>query len=263
MKPKKTKQVADCPEPAGRVFRLTYANVRPDDDPKLFQCRDAMAFCELNAAFARLGHDYATSIYFYPDDDRGLDVLPKFQPTDTLVLTTRPPLHDRRGVIRPRKKIFSANTDLEDVLFDTLGVYIEYCTRKHVQLTKHGTSLLTVKDPDQWTHIEVYEYCGAWIQRHFHGPEAIKPPTNRHSTIAFFLRADGLPKIDCNFVASFGMDGYGTLIWNRYIRRHHPDWLTSPRFVMAELVYRKDIPEKPITPEFADDPSFVEVRLLT
>ena len=32
---------------------------------------------------------------------------------------------------------------------------------------------------------------------------------------------------------------------------------------MAELVFKKPVPEKAITPEFADDPEMVEVRLLT
>ena len=223
-----------------------------------------MAFCELNAELSRVGYDYATTIYLYPDDDRPLSDFPALQASDLLVLTTRPPLHDQVGIIPPHRKVIrAAKTELEAVLFEELSKYFEFCTRKHVQLTKHAVSRLRVEQPSKWAHVELYEYSGAEIQKHYVGPEPLKPEPDRHSTIAFFLRANRLPKINCDFVASFGMDGYGTLIWNRLIRVCYPEWLESPRFVMAELIYRKAIPPKPITPEFVDDGGSVEVRLLT
>jgi hypothetical protein len=81
--------------------------------------------------------------------------------------------------------------------------------------------------------------------------------------VASFLHTNHLPSVGCSFVASFGMDGYGTLVWNRIIRQRFSDWLKSPRFTIAELVYKKPIPAKPLSTEFADDESFVEVCLLT
>ena len=90
--PKSSAVGVQCPRPVGRTFRLTYSNGRPDDDAKLFRCRDAMAFCELNAELSRVGYDYATTIYLYPDDDRPLSDFPALQASDLLVLTTRPPL---------------------------------------------------------------------------------------------------------------------------------------------------------------------------
>jgi hypothetical protein len=247
-----------------RVYRLTYSNGRPDDDPKLFRDRDAIAFCELNAELCRLGYSYGTTIYLYPDDDRKLLAFPAFRPSDLLVLTTRPPLHDQVGIVPPRRKVIrAAKTELEAILFEELANYFEFCTRKHVELTKHAVNRLKVEQPGKWRHVELYEYGPAIIQKHYLGPEPLKPQANRHSTIAFFLRANGLSKIGCDFLASFGMDGYSTLIWNRLIRTRFPEWLTSPRFVMAELIYKREIPPKPITPEFVDDGESVEVRLLT
>ncbi len=261
---KKTEVSRASATAGGRVFRLTYSNARPDDDPKLFQCRDAMAFCELSAALAKLRYEYESAIYFYPDDERRLAAFPSFGAGDMLVLTTRPPLHDRVGIIPPHRKVIrGAKTELEEVLFELLSQYFEYCTRKHLQLTRRGVGCLTVENPEKWGHVELYEYSGAEILKHYVGPEPVKPPSERHSTIAFFLRANQLPRINCDFVASFGMDGYGTLIWNRIIRRRYPEWLASPRFVMAELIYRKPIPSKPLTAEFVDNGDCVEVRLLT
>ena len=247
-----------------RYWRITYSNARPDDDPKLFKDRDAMAFCELAAGLPQMGYDYATTIHLYPDDERKLTEFPPFGRSDVLVLTTRPPLHDKVGIIPShRKVIHGAKTELEDVLFTELSKYVAYCTRKHVELSNYGAGCVKVAEPERWKHIELYEYSGAEILRHYVGPEPGKRVENHRSTIAFFLRANGIPGINCDFVASFGMDGNGTLIWNRLIRTRYPHWLASPRFVMAELIYKKQIPPKPLTPEFVDEGDYVEVRLLT
>src|SRR5258708_3227122 len=100
--------------------------------------------------------------------------------------------------------------------------------------------------------IGIKHRCGAKIMRHYFGPEPVKPKANRCSSIAFFLRTNHVPKLNCAFIASFGMDGYRTLIWNRIIRNKFPNWLSSPRFVMAELIFKdpvNPIPLKPLTPE--------------
>lgn len=262
-KPAPTSPTSPPPAARGRVFRLTYSNVRPEDHPELFKCRDGVAGFELAAALFEAGYRYGTTVYLYPDDDRKLTDFPAFQPSDILVLTTRPPLHDQAALIPSRKVIHAAKTELEAVLFAALGEYFEFCTRKHMVLTKRGADCLRVEQPQKWAHVELYEYCGAEILKHHVGPEVLKRLENRRSSIAFFFRANRLPRINCDFVASFGMDGFGTLIWNRIIRTRFPEWLTSPRFVMAELIYKQPFPDKPITPEFVDSGQYVEVRLLT
>jgi len=91
----------------------------------------------------------------------------------------------------------------------------------------------------------------------------VRPNTKHPYTAAYFLRVNSVPGLNCDLIASFGMDGYCTLIWNRIIRTRYPDWLASPRFVMASLTFKKPIPPKPITPDFADNEDHIEVRLLT
>lgn len=89
------------------------------------------------------------------------------------------------------------------------------------------------------------------------------------STVTFLVRVNGLagvddtPGVPCGFLASFGMDGYSTLIWNRVVRLQHPQWLTTPGFVMAELIFKQPIPRRPLTADFATDPAFIEVKILT
>jgi hypothetical protein len=249
----------------GRYHRLTYSNAPGDEVPKLFKGRDGIAFCEVTAPLPRLGYEFGTTIYLYPNDERPLSAFPRFQPTDLLVLPTRPPLDDAGGTLRRRRKIIrAARTELEAAIFKVVSRYFKYCSRKRVILSAYGASRLRVKDPQMWEDIEVYEYWnGAEIQRHWVGVESIKADSRRRSTIAFFLRVNRVPGLGCGLVVSFGMNGNGTLIWNRHVRRAHPEWLSEPGFVMAEIIFRKPIPERPVTPEVFDDDSLVEVRLLT
>jgi len=248
----------------GRFLRLTYSNAPADEDAKLFKGRDGIAFCELTTPLPRLGYEFGTTIYLYPNDERPLSAFPPLQPTDLLILPTRPPLDDSGGTMRRRRKIIrAAKTELEAALFKALGRYFKYCTRKRIILSPYGASRLRVKDPEFWEDIEVYEYCCAEIQIHHVGVEAVKADPKRKSTIAFFLRVNRVPGLGCDFLACFGMDGYGTLIWNRFVRCAHPEWLAKPGFVMAEIIFKKPIPARPVTPEVFDDESFIEVRLLT
>src|SRR5690349_9606109 len=120
-------------QPPGRAFRLTYSNVPPGDDPELFKCRDGIAFCELAAGLAGMGVSYGTTVFLYPHDARRLTEFPTFQPSDVLVMTTRPPLDDHEGIIAPhRKKIWPTRSELEEILGREFDRYFAYCTRKHV-----------------------------------------------------------------------------------------------------------------------------------
>ena len=107
----------------------------------------------------------------------------------------------------------------------------------------------------------------AHIQKHLALPKKEQRGTN--STVAFLFRADSLPGVDgtpglpCALLASFGMDGYSTLIWNTIVRLKYPHLVTQPGFVMAELIFKQPIPDSPLTPEFAADPAFLEVNILT
>jgi len=262
---------------ARRMFRITYANVEKDESPKLYRCRDGMAFDELSAALTPLGYAYATTIYFYPHDPRKLDEFPRFNSTDLLVLATRPPLDDPEGRddpkrFGPRKFILRNDSQLEKGLFKLVRRFIKFGTRKRLQLTTHAKKLLRPEVRPKMGYLEFYEnrgtghkYFGAQIQRHFVGPghEPARPDESRPSTVAFLIRTEQMPGTDCGLLVSFGMDGYSTLIWNRILRVRHPEWLRGPDFVMAELVFKKPVPEKPLTPEFADEEEMVEVRLLT
>jgi len=112
-----------------------------------------------------------------------------------------------------------------------------------------------------------HPYAEAHIQKHV--ASAQKPQGQHPSTVAFLVRVDSLPGVEdtpglpCGLLACFGMDGYSTLIWNRVVRLRYPQFLAQPGFLMAELVFKKPIPRRPLTPEFAGDLGYLEVKLLT
>jgi len=273
MKARKPSKPHESPPTHGRYHHLTYSTVGPEEIHKLFQGRDGAAFDELSATLPPLGYQYGTTIHFYPADKRPLAELPELSANDLLVLTTRPPLTDREALIPPRRIILGSENDLEKLIFKQLFEHISYCTRKHIKLTPAAQERL-LGDVSKWKSLEFFEHSGpthplgvALIQKHLALPKKVQRGTN--STVAFLFRAESLPGVDgspglpCALLASFGMDGYSTLIWNTIVRRRYPHLVTQPGFVMAELIFKQPIPDSPLTPEFAADPEFIEVKILT
>jgi len=269
---KPSRPIESQPAP-GRHFHLTYSSAAPDDVHKLFKVRDGAAFNELGATLVPLGYQYGTTIHFYPNDERCLSDLPELHANDLLVLTTRPPLTDREALHKARKIILSSENDLEKLIFNQLFQHISYCTRKHIHLTHASQDHLTA-DVTKWKSLEFYENSGAThplgvsiIKKHLDLPKKLQAGAN--STVAFLFRADSLPGVaktpglPCALLASFGMDGYSTLIWNTIVRYKYPHFVAKAGFVMAELVFKREFPANPLTPEFALDPDFVKVNILT
>ena len=256
-----------------RFFRLTYSNTGPEDEPKLFQGRDGIAFNEVGAGLTAHGYEYGTTIHFYADDERHLDEFPTLRETDLLVLPTRPPLTDREAFLPPKKIIRNSKNDLEKLIFKQLFKYFTHCTRTQLKLTPEAEACL-LGDVSKWQSLQFFEFSGvshpyaeAHIQRHV--ASAQKPQGKHPSTVAFLVRVNSLPGVEgtpglpCGLLACFGMDGYSTLLWNRIVRLRYPQLLTAPGFVMAELIFKKPIPRRPLTPEFATDSEHIEVNFLT
>ncbi len=270
----------------GRIFRATYCNAREEEELKLFKDRDAMAAYELTAHLSNhKGYHLGTSIQLYPSEQRDLTAFPAFRPNDIILLTTRPPLDDRMKVddgkaFPPKRKCYQrSGCELEDCIFRELGDYISYCNRKRLELTDKAFKLLKVQqgrhEPDMWKDLEFYEYCvtsiaEAGVLVHHMGKDSIKPDRKQPPyTVGFFLYLPCIRKVGCSLIVSFGMNGDATLMWNRIIRTRYSQWLEKPvggpRFVMAQVIFRKSVPINPLplTPEFADDEKAYEVRLLT
>ncbi len=178
---------------------------------------------------------------------------------DLLALTTRPPLDDARA--GHRRTIKRSHSDLEEAIFATLGRCFKLCARSHVQLSDEMAK-----------HLEGDAVAKASMKFHLHNDarlseymalEQLRPaevPSDKYLTIGFFIHLAKIQSFDCGMIASFGMGGTETLIWNRYVRNHprRELWLTRPVFLVAELDL-KNIPSRPSTLSFVDD---VPVRIL-
>ena len=70
-------------------------------------------------------------------------------------------------------------------------------------------------------------------------------------SLGFFLRTNAIPEYGCGLLASFGMGGRETLIWNRIVRTRFPEWVSRNAFIVAEMNLTT-IPANPMTLEFVD-----------
>jgi len=172
------------------------------------------------------------------------------KPQEILVLTTRAPLHDEQH--GDKKIVKRSHSDLEQAIFDSLSRYFKVCARSHVQLTedmarnlKGAAAAKAVMRFHQHKDARVVEYMALDQFR------PARVPEEDYITAAFFVHLGKIERYGCKVIASFGMGGIETLIWNRIVRNHprYTSWLTKPVFVMAELNL-KTIPSRPIALDF-------------
>lgn len=274
MKPRPPAAIRDLAPRPGRYFRLTYSNAAPDDEPKLFQGRDGIAFSELSAALPALGYQFGTTIHFYPDEETKLKDFPAFAPGDLLVLPTRPPPTDREALFPPRKIIRNSKNDLKKLIFKELFVHFAHCTRRHIKLTPEAKKTLK-RDADKWAFLEFFEHAGenhrvgqAHIrkyaatgrkpEKHQTPPPSSSwsaPPAWRAWTAPPASRAASWPA--SAWTAIPPSSGAASCATNS--RNGSPNRASS----WPSCGSSSPSPAAPLTPEFATDPAYVEVNVLT
>ena len=285
----KLEQSGGTRQPLPRLFWVTYSSTKPTvnskdrwQHPKFSHVRDGAAFNELShTAHLLSSYSYETFIHLYPAHRSRLNVFPQTTPRDLLVLATRPPLDDpaweawekssdqsKRSRVKP---IFPSECDFENIIFSELRKYFDTCARTGVKLSKQGVGCLKT-DADKWKEIEFDQFIHhgkhdlyGLVKRHVIRTGESKAPmsTEPPYTVGFLVRINNLPKLGCDLLVSFGMDGDGTLIWNRIIRTRHPELVIRPGFVMAKITFKREVPNRLITPGFVDDEESVGVEILT
>ncbi len=147
-----------------------------------------------------------------------------------------------------------SGTHLEKQIFEECRKFLAICARSHVQLTK--TAGANIKRADLVFHqhksARLKNYMGLDEFRHKDTPK------NSDIAIGFFLRTKAVPEYGCGLLASFGMGGRETLIWNRIVRTRFPEWVNRCAFIVAEMNLART-PETPVTLEFVDQ---VKVKIL-
>ncbi|MBU6409946.1 MAG: hypothetical protein KGR98_06125 [Verrucomicrobia bacterium] len=241
-----------------QFHRFAYSTpLRYGEEPNLSKIRDGAAFGELTAPLTKLGYEYGHIVFNAPFNPRkkaglGRENFNFIKPDDLIVLTTRPPLDDKEH--GDKKLVLPSGTHLEKQIFDECRKFLAVCARSHVKLTE------TVGAKTKRAELVFHQHKGARL-KNYRGLKDFRSkdvPRNSDISIGFFLRVRAIPEYGCGLLASFGMGGRETLIWNRIVRTRHADWLNRCAFIVAEMNLAK-IPETPLTLEFVDQ---IKVKVL-
>jgi hypothetical protein len=234
-----------------QCHRFAYASrLRKGEEPLPFKIRDGAAFSEVSAPLPKLGYEYGELIFNPPfrrgkDRPLGKEHFRFIKREDLIVLTTRPPMDDKRQ--GDKKQMPQSRTHLEKMIFKACRKYFRVCARSHVELTRAVGVRCKKADFGFHQHRSARLKCYSRLGE----LRFTDVPRNTHTMIAFLLRTKSIPEYGCDLLVSFGMGGWETLIWNRIVRTQYPQWLTRPVFVVAELDMRK-IPARTRTLDFVD-----------
>ena len=224
--------------------------LRYGEEPNLSKIRDGAAFGEVTAPLRKIGYEYGHIIFNPPYNPRkrmdlGKERFRFIKPEDLIVLTTRPPLDDSRH--GDKKLVRQSRSHLEEQIFAECRKFLGVCARSHVQLAK------TVGANFKKADLVFHQHKSARL-KYYKGLNEFRPknvPKKSDIAIGFFLRTKTIPEYGCGLLASFGMGGRETLIWNRIVRTRFPDWVNRCAFIVAEMNLAR-IPETPVTLEFVD-----------
>jgi hypothetical protein len=136
-----------------------------------------------------------------------------------------------------RKKVPRGFTDLEEEIMDEWLPYVPSVSRLVVQLHER----LHDKLPPGYENrrrMSLYEAEGAPYNElsACDGSAARAYSGVEHRTPVFKLRVGKMQKRNVGYLGTWALDGNTNLIWSRLLRTRHPELLSKPGFVMAELV---------------------------
>ncbi|ACB74252.1 hypothetical protein Oter_0964 [Opitutus terrae PB90-1] len=260
------------------VYHVTYSvRLPPRTKAELHQMRDSAASSEVVAALTAKGQPFGTSIHWYPDLREPKGALDFLQPTDTLLMTTRPAVDDvqikaddQRGII------CNSNSALEHAVLFSVLPYFSHLSRISVNLSPLAAALLPL-DSASFANIEFHRYRTAYVMKRY-APGSPPAAAITHKRIerlsaTYFIHLPQIPEFRCRLIASWGMNGFDTLLWNRQVRRSFSEWLDRPTFAIALWQFpdqetndeHKRAPVQPTTPMIADDiePQFVVAAVLS
>jgi hypothetical protein len=244
-----------------RFYRYAYS-LRGDvtGSPALHKLRDGDAFIELMPVLSSLGAVCGGTLLNLPgedQDDTSGRFLGSLGPSDLIVVTTRPPLHDRSEEIR--RALIPTGAVLETAIHQALRCCFKFCNRSKIHLVRSlGEQLKSeYADREQITFRvykkkppmganAAYQYLQADYEGNPHRPK-FAPRT------AVFLIRTALWKNGPTVLNAFGMSGNQGLIWAHLLKTRHPEFLTGcgPLFYMGEVTLQ-DIPPRPLDLTFAD-----------
>ena len=236
-----------------RWFRFAYVAGRADRELLPDHTRDADAALALQPALCARGFRFAGPILNYPAKEQHHPKAPIvfddsfLQPSDLLVLVTRPPLDDMVDGVRGR--IQRSGTTLETKVLACLRRHLAHCSRARVRVA--DTHARASEEVAQLSNIQFRQKRGAAIDavlahasgRWQRGLGAA--PT----TVAYLIYEQQAWANGCGVLASFGLSGTDTLAWNTILAAKYPELVASAPFLMAEITTHDRV-EQPHTLEY-------------
>ena len=242
--------------PPKRIFRIAYhASQSADPRFRMHQLRDGDSFAQLSPVLYAKGYEYGGLLLNLPPKTRGhvaqVDVS-FLKSTDLIVLTTRPPIHDKSAFNRHRVRC--SHTELEKRIFAAVEhVYLEKCARSEIILPRdiagdlhsnfRNKALIQFHASQDSSYMRYRGYEDEFWQ---------KPLANEKRTAVYLIQIPAVWPGGPALLAAFGMAGTETLVWNYLLRTRFPEWLDSHQFLIAEVLLR-DLPDRPIDLSFADN----------
>jgi hypothetical protein len=222
-----------------------------------FKVRDGLAASQAEAVLATQGYVAGRDLLNFPPQpgDRSKELAKidtsMFRPRDLLCTSGRLPFSDHLEGCR--KKVPPGETDLEQELIEEWQLWVSSGSRLFVQLHQRLHDKLPAGYENR-RRMKIHEgaraaynslsRCDGSPPRRYTGEEVRTP--------FFKLRLPRLEKRSFGYLGIWGMNGNTTLIGACLLRHRHPELLTKPGFVMAELV-GGHIPERPFDLDWALD----------
>ena len=256
------------------VHRFAYmTEPAREDELRPHELRDGDAYCRLLPAMIELGHKSGPPLINHPLSEKAKDtsLADLSFPTedDLLVLTSRPPLDDRKVTGGP-KVSKASKTQFEGVLFKTLTNYLRYCSRSQITLHPDQAALLLphyenrndldffVKPNEKKARYESSYSLPAGGRGYAHY-------TPDRTTAAYLIHTPPLPMPDGrkgpHVLVSFGLSGTIGYVFAHQLceQKRSPfrglleDILRVPWFAMVEITVTSDVPSFYTTLDFSDE----------
>ena len=247
LKPPSTRSVKATPVGPNTCHGFLYATGEHSArDSQPFQMRDLGALADLQSVLLERGYRPGADFLNYPYAGTPPTKVEELVPVDmsqlrrgrVVVVPTRPPMHDR---INPamreyRKEILRSYTTLEVELFRVFSEHFRECSRVAIGLGPMTADISTAT-ADR-SAMDFYQHGGAGYKtilnvrtRAFRSFEGVQ---RRPSPAFLIYREEAWPDGPA-LLASFGVGGQETAVWNYLLAKRYRELIGKYAFVMAEL----------------------------
>lgn len=242
-----------------KFIRFGYYVTRRNGTPLQIQrLRDGATFSEISAILKEEGYSNGTTIFNWP-----LEITKKpgkyvdtsfLKKKDLIVLTTRPPIHDKDT--QSRKQVKKSDTLLERVIFKNLEDFLEICDREHVRIAETCADKFNKGFSDR-AEILYKQYGGAAIldYKAYDDPRIFKK-NPRNKTMFYIINIPQIWNEGPGLFCFFGMRGleayFGAYLLRMKFWRSLNFSFDKPRMVMLEITLG-DAPDFPDTLGFVND----------